>query len=166
MQNRMGKNGLRNWMKTHMGRQVWGKDWAWDGWMAPKWGSGGHLSCTQLLQTTGVPLSALHLDSLCLVRDTHWNYSVRRTAFKRMKFLPNDCCLANTLKIIWFHQYLQETLLKRTALQSHTHSITVFKYWNSKTASYHSDTNSNFFTHNRHLFLQTQLTVWEDGTSH
>ena len=34
------KNGLRNWMKTHMGRQVWGKDWAWDGWMAPKWGSG------------------------------------------------------------------------------------------------------------------------------
>ena len=67
MQNRMGKNGLRNWMKTHMGRQVWGKEWAWDGWMAPKWGSGWHLSCTQLLQTTGVPLSALHLDSLCLV---------------------------------------------------------------------------------------------------
>ena len=61
------KNGLRNWMKTHMGRQVWGKDWAWDGWMAPKWGSGGHLSCTQLLQTTGVPLSALHSDSFCLV---------------------------------------------------------------------------------------------------
>ena len=63
MQNRRGKNGLRNWMKTHMGRQVWSKDWAWDGWMAPKWGSGWYLSCTQLLQTTGVPLSALHSDS-------------------------------------------------------------------------------------------------------
>lgn len=59
-----------------------------DGWLQSEEVGGWHLSCTQLLQTTGVPLSALHLDSLCLVRDTHWNYSVRRTAFKRMKFLP------------------------------------------------------------------------------
>ena len=78
-----------------------------DGWLQSEEVGGWHLSCTQLLQTTGVPLSALHLDSLCLVRDTHWNYSVRRTAFKRVKFLPYDCCLANTLKI-WFKQYLHQ----------------------------------------------------------
>ena len=38
-----------------------------DGWLQSEEVGGWHLSCTQLLQTTGVPLSALHLDSLCLV---------------------------------------------------------------------------------------------------
>ena len=41
-----------------------------DGSKVRKW---GHLSCTQLLQTTGVPLSALRSDSLCLVRDGSGN---------------------------------------------------------------------------------------------
>ena len=38
-----------------------------DGWLQSEEVGGWHLSCTQLLQTTGVPLSALHSDSFCLV---------------------------------------------------------------------------------------------------
>ena len=53
--------------KTGLGQRV-SLGWM-DGSKVRKWGSGWHLSCTQLLQATGVPLSALHLDSLCLVRD-------------------------------------------------------------------------------------------------